>query len=200
LLSIKFTAFSILAALAVISLLSGSLGMIATVTRNTLPGDALFPLKVKLEHARLKSADDSIAQANLYLQFGGRRLSEIRYLLDQGRYADVALATSEFTRNIQRTLVIVRAQSNVDPGQASVLNSEVLFLLREYNEILTSNLAIIPANMQPTVVLWESALPSPAVVANDNDGIDVPGPFPTMTAMPLILPASTPTSLPASLP
>jgi hypothetical protein len=30
-------------------------------------------------------------------------------------------------------------------------------------------LAILPANIQPTVDLWESALPSRAVVANDDD-------------------------------
>jgi hypothetical protein len=99
---------------------------------------------------------------------------------------------------------IVKPLSAIDPVQASDLSSEVLSLLREYNGILASNLAVIPAHIQPTVELWESALPSPAAVANDDGarqeddhGIDVAGSFPTMTAMPIILPASTPTGLPA---
>ena len=116
----------------------GSLGML-TAAGNSHPGDTLFPLKMKLEDVRVRSADASTDQARLYLQFAGRRLSEMPYLLDQGRYADTVLATSEFARNIEQTSAIARDLSQFDPVQAAVLNSESLFLLRAYNDMLSSN-------------------------------------------------------------
>jgi hypothetical protein len=206
---IKLPVFSIFVALTVVSLLFGSVGMITTGTRNSLPGDALFPLKVKLENARLKSAEDSTDQARLYLHFAGRRLSEMQYLLDQGRYDDIALATSEFARNVQQTLGIVHTLSEKDPGQAAVLNSEILFLLGAYNDVLSRNLVSIPRNFQPTVEQSESGAPSPVAAGNgdngqgsrEDDGNDRnPAVLPTMTPMLIILATSTPISSPTNIP
>jgi len=125
-------------------LLFGDAGLTAYAAGNSLPGDALFPLKTKIEEAPVKLTDDSAAQARLYLQFARQRLSELQTLIDRGRYTDIALATGEFANNLQKALRVSESLSRTNPAQASALNSEVLVLLRDYS--VTPIIIILPAS------------------------------------------------------
>ena len=203
---IKFTVLPLLITFIVIAFLFSSVGIVTAVTGNSLPGDVLFPLKTKLENVRVKSTDNSTAQARLHLQFADRRLSEMRSLFEQGRYADITLATGEFTRNIQQTSGIVQNLSQVDPVQASALNGRVLVLLRGYSELLASNLVRIPVDIQPVVERVEST-PQSSLPQDDGDTIQsddgdnhsdvVPAIIPTMTPMIIILSTTTPANISA---
>jgi len=191
-----------------ISFLFGSVGITAYAADASLPGDALFPLKTKIEESQVSLTDDSVAQASLYLQSAERRLSEMQSLIDQGRYTDIALATSEFANNLQSALSVFESLSQTDPAQASALNSEILILLRDYNEILAQNVGSIPSDIQPVVEKTDTPSQPSANTGNDddyssgsedssNDGD--PAILPTMTPI-IILSTSTLTSLPASSP
>lgn len=185
--------------------LFGGVGITAYAAGSSLPGDTLFPLKTTVEKARVNLTDDSAVQASLYLQFAGRRLSEMQPLIDKGRYADFVLATSEFANNIQQASDVFRSLSQTDPAQASALKREILVLLRSYREILAQNLVSIPSDIQPVIENANVASPSPASNSDDDNhgGSGVlptiaPISSPTSTAIIIILPTSTPTSAPAS--
>jgi len=192
-----------------VSFLFGGVGITAYAAGNSLPGDALFPLKTNIEEAQVKLTDDSAAQARLYLQFARQRLSELQTLIDRGRYTDIALATGEFANNLQKALKVSESLSQTNPAQASALNSEILVLLRDYSEILAQNIISIPSDLRPVVERVD--IPSQPSVSNGNDddnssrGEDSsndsdPALLPTMTPIIIILPTSAPTSSPVSSP
>jgi len=207
---IKHITLSIFIALVVlISFLFGGIGITAHAASTSLPGDPLFPLKTKLEETQIKITDDSVVQARLYLQFAGRRLSEMQTLIDQGRSPDIALATSEFANNLQKALSVSDGLSQTDPVHASALNSEILVLLQDYNEILAQSLVSIPSDIQPVVERVDTpSQPSASNGSDDDnnssgeDSSNDSGPviLPTMTPIILVLSTGTSTSSPASSP
>ncbi len=60
-------------------------GVAVQASTDALPGQALYPLKVSLEDARLALADQE-TQLDLYLDFADRRLAEADRLLSTGAY------------------------------------------------------------------------------------------------------------------
>jgi hypothetical protein len=177
------------------SLLIALTGVIAHSASGSLPGDALFTLKMDLENVHVRLADSPDVRARLHLHFAGRRVSEFRSLLVRGRYADLALASGEFARNIEQASSEAAALSYMDPARGSALSSEVLVVLREYSLLLRQNIVNIPGDLKPVVERFEvDSQPS----SNGRNDVDVspgvPTPLPTMTPILLIFSTSTPVS------
>jgi hypothetical protein len=131
--------------------LFGGTGITAYAASSSLPGDGLYPLKTAMETTRAGLTFDSAAQARLYIEYAGRRLSEIQSLIDQGRYGDISQAASEFEKDLQRSLSAIESLSQTDPARAIGLSAEMIAILRGYNDILTQLLATVPADAQPAI-------------------------------------------------
>ena len=54
----------------------------ASAAGAALPGDALYPIKLDLEQARLSLTTNRVRQAELHLEFAQRRMDEITALTD----------------------------------------------------------------------------------------------------------------------
>lgn len=128
--------------------LFGGVGITAYAASSSLPGDTLYPLKTTMENARAELTADPAAQARLYLEFAGRRLSEIQSLISEGRYDDIPKATNEFERDIQQAVSAIESLSQTDRVRAVALSEETTAFLRYDNGMLFQMLTGIPADAQ----------------------------------------------------
>ena len=155
--------------------LFGGVGTTAYAANSSLPGDRLYSLKITIENVRAQLTADPAVQARLYLDFAARRLVEIQALINEGRFADIGQAASEFEREIQNVLDAAESLSQADPAQAVALKVEIAGALRSYSDILTQMLAGIPGEAQPAIRSAINASESPAglpdVNGDDDDNI-----------------------------
>ena len=131
--------------------LFGGVGITAYAASSSLPGDTLYPLKTTMENARAELTADPAAQARLYLEFAGRRLSEIQSLISEGRYGDIPRAAGEFERDIQKTVRAIESLSKSDPARTAAMSEEATTILREHSDTLIQMLAGIPGDAQLAV-------------------------------------------------
>jgi hypothetical protein len=181
------------------SLLLALTGVTAHVVDDSLPGDSLFMLKTEFENVHVGLADRPNVRARLHLQFASRRASEFNSLLVQGRYADLALASSEFARHIQQASSLARDMSHVDPSRESALHGEILVVIQGYSVLLAQHLGDIPGSIRPVVEKAE-IVPEPLISGSHLGTVNpgLPTPLPTMTPILLILSTRTPVSSLAS--
>jgi len=170
--------------------LYSGVGITVYAAASSLPGDAIYPLKTTFENARAGLTIDPAARARLYIDFAGRRLSEIQSLIDDDRYADISQAAYEFGREIQKALSAVESLSQTDPARAAALNAEISTILRKYSDILTKLLTGVPMDVQPVIRNAIDASQSAAGDGDDSDGNSTPRS--TETATPIIS-TTTPT-------
>lgn len=144
-------------------------GVTVHASSSSLPGDAIYPLKTMVENARVNLTIDSGSRARLYLDYAGRRLSEIRSLINEERYTDLARAAEEYERNILKALSAVDRLSQSDSARAASLRVEISAVLRAYTETLSQMLADLPADAQPAI---RRALHAMESIAGDNNEED----------------------------
>jgi hypothetical protein len=147
--------------------LFSGVGITVYAASSSLPGDIAYPLKTTFETTRASLTVDSAVRSRLYLDYAGRRLTEIQSLIDQRRYTDIAQAEDEFERDVRSALNVVENLSQSDPAQAATLNSEVVTVLRTYSDILTQMLTSAPADIQPILQNAIDALQS--AISDDDD-------------------------------
>jgi hypothetical protein len=126
----------------------GGVGIIAAAASSSLPGDAFYPLKTRIENARAGLIPNPAARARLYTEFAGRRLSEIQLLMDKGRYSDIAQATGEYEMDIQRAVNAIDGLSQTDPTQAVAVRAEIAAILRGYAGLLSQMSVGLPGDVQ----------------------------------------------------
>jgi hypothetical protein len=199
---------SLLAGFAVLIVLAmflfGGMGITAYAASSSLPGDALYSLKTTVENVRARLTPDLAARARLYTEFAGRRLLEMRTLVDEGRYEDLPRAANEFEGDLQKALNAIESLSQTDPGRAAELNAEIAVALRIYGDILNTMLAVIPSEMQPAIqkALNASQSAGRTLGGSDDDGIHDDDSFddeddPTPTLAPSQTPLVTGTTDPS---
>lgn len=181
--------------------LSGGVGITAYAASLSLPGDAMYPLKTTFENVRVNLTIDPASQARLYLDYAGRRLSDIESLIDQRRYADIARAVDEFEMDVQKALSAVQGLAQTDPARAAELNAEIATSLQADRDILTQMLPGVPPEVQATIQDAIRAVESATNEDDDDSGADMDDedaqgtstPTPTLSVTPESSATSTPT-------
>jgi len=82
-------------AIVVAALLVGG-GATAYAAQESMPGDALYPLKLGTEQARLVLSRSDTSKAELYLTFANRRVEEMATLAERGRPEKVNIAANGY--------------------------------------------------------------------------------------------------------
>jgi len=178
--------------------LYSGVGITVYAAASSLPGDAFYPLKTTLESARASLTVDSADRARLYVDFAGRRLTEIQSMIAEDRYADISQAASEFASDIQKALSAVESLSQTDPARAAALNAEISLILQKYSDVLTQLLTGLPADVQPAIQnAIDASRSATGEGKNDDDGNKNPTPTPVPTVTPII---STPTPASSATP
>ena len=79
----------------------------AYASRSSLPGDALYPIKLATEQAGMMLMGDVVARAERALSFANKRVREIEALAEKGRPQDLDLAVERYGYALNVTLVEV---------------------------------------------------------------------------------------------
>jgi hypothetical protein len=131
--------------LLVVALLFASTGTVYA-SAGALPGDALYPVKLTVEDARLfVAADDE--DVLLQIEFLGRRMDEMERLAALGRENDIEQAAQAFSGSVSaaaKSLGALGGKEN-QPGRAALLENALL----THSERLTALLETAPEQARP---------------------------------------------------
>jgi len=126
-------------------------GGVAYASQDSVPGDALYPVKLGTEQLRMLLPGEDSAKAKLALSFARRRVGEIVVLAETGRTQHMALAVEKYEDAV--IVVCARVEKMSDKGVAV---SDVLALIAETTERHLSALDtiydIVPLQTRPVVV------------------------------------------------
>jgi hypothetical protein len=138
--------------LVLVIVLLGGLGTTAAAAQNSLPGDALYSVKTKIEDTRLSLARDARDRAEMQMSFAEHRLTEISDLVEQGRFSEINVAILDFETQINNAIVELQIISQSDPAGAAVLAADITTALSRYAQTLSSLAARAPESVQSELV------------------------------------------------
>lgn len=168
-------AYIALALIIVVAMLSGGF-VTALAAGSALPGDALYPLKLEVERARLSLTADPERQAELYLQFAEKRLDEMNALAELGQYAALEQLAAQYNFNVAMALHKAQDLENRKPDQALRLRAQAaqaLGVLKHTVDMVISN---APPALQPVLQsAFERAAQATPPPGNANGNKGNPG-------------------------
>lgn len=180
-LGLQFILISIL----MIGLVIGA-GGVAVASRSSIPGDALYPMKIAAENAQLALTPGQVGEAQLYIEFSQHRLQEVQELVLEGKYQYIPQTVSEFNRQVgQATQLLKIVAEENDPRVASLAVLLKNNLVHQSQMLAVLNGAI-PDGVKPDFELLNS------VVA---DGISMAEEV--INSVPLPPASTTPSEVPA---
>jgi hypothetical protein len=183
------------AALAILGLALLGGGAAAYASNDALPGEALYPVKLWIESARLATAGAAEA-STLRVEFAERRLAEAEALTRLGRAAQAEDALAAYARGMQNALDRARLLND-----ASAVRALAESLAQDLNRVesLSAQLSVeaLTSVELTHVVLDESVLLAVQLGANALPIVHTPPPSPTPPAT--RTPRIDPTTLPATL-
>jgi hypothetical protein len=123
----------------VFGLLTATLG-VASASASSLPGDALYSVKIGLENVRLALTFSPERELRLISRFSEERTNEMAALTGKGRYQDLELAAAQYSRTLERMLSLREAHlSSGDMVAVSaldgILSQQVETLLRVQDQV-----------------------------------------------------------------
>lgn len=124
--------------------LFGGAAATAYASQVALPGDALYPVKTRLEQTQASFSRDDSTRAKMYMSFAERRLDEITLLIAEGRVNDIEEATDEFEYYVAKAMEALQSVVMSDPDKASELTQEIFTALQRYSQALNDMAAQLP--------------------------------------------------------
>jgi hypothetical protein len=118
----------------------------AYAAESTLPGDALYPVKLGLEEARLALSLTVAGDASLAASFADRRLAEIETLTARGRWVDAGRALGAYPTFVDE---LVRLEAQItDADKAARIEAQ----LARHLEVLERVRGQAPESAQPALL------------------------------------------------
>jgi hypothetical protein len=143
-----FLAYKILAAVtAIVMGTTAAGGGVAFAAANSLPGDALYPVKLFIEDTRLSLISDPTLQAELTLDFADERALEMQGLIAQGKPVPV----EAIARMAQHTEQVMFRVAQAQPEEVPGLLERVMERTRAQERVLEQVRALAPAEAQPAL-------------------------------------------------
>jgi len=101
-------------------------GGIAYAAQDSLPGDALYTVKLGTEQLRMIWPGDDVAKAQLTLSFAERRVEEMETLVERERLQDLDLAVEKYDYAMNMTLTRMERARNkgLDTGNVTAVVAE----------------------------------------------------------------------------
>jgi hypothetical protein len=118
---------------------------------SALPGDALYPLKLDVEQARLALTANLASQAELHLEFAQNRLEELDALATLGQYDRVASLAGQVNQQITLAVAAAKRLSDRDPELALSLQGQAQKTLDQFKENMDAVIIIAPPSIQPAL-------------------------------------------------
>jgi len=133
-------------ALALVALGGGT----AYASQASLPGDALYPVKLGTEQAEMMLPGDAIARAERALSFADRRVEEMSALAEKGRSEDLGLAVEKYGYVLNMALARTRMAGDAGPaaGNTTALVAEAT---ARHLSVLDSVYDMVPPEAQEAI-------------------------------------------------
>jgi len=114
----------------------------AYASQSSLPGDALYTLKLATEQAGMMLLRDDTARAERALSFVERRIGEMEVLAEEGRSQDLDLAVQKYGYALNMAISMMERVSDIGPvtgnitAQVAEATSRHLFVLDEIWDVV----------------------------------------------------------------
>ena len=92
----------------------------AYASQSSLPGDALYPLKLATEQAGMMLLRDDTTRAERALSFVERRIGEMEVLAEEGRSQDLDLAVQKYGYALNMALSMMEQASDMGPATGNI--------------------------------------------------------------------------------
>jgi hypothetical protein len=139
--------FQMLAILLVVIFLGTGIGA-AYASGDTLPGEALYPIKRTVENLRLLLTFDDAHEARLQIEFAQRRIGEMKILAEMGQHEDIQDLVESYQsllNGTNETLRVMVLEGDQRTEEIGALVEEALF----YDAIILSGIKeFVPAETQ----------------------------------------------------
>jgi CRISPR/Cas system CSM-associated protein Csm2 small subunit len=111
-------------------------GSLVSESKNALPGDRLYSLKLTLEGLALATSINQVNEAELQVRHVKARLEEIRALIVEGSFEEAAQTASDLETQVQETKNLLDEVADQDPYQAFTLYQELALILERQQPLL----------------------------------------------------------------
>lgn len=98
------------------------------VSQNSLPGDALYPVRMAIEKATANLTEDSGLAS---IETAQRRLEDLKRVVDENRVRNLSTATEEFTRSVADVSRSLKALVEQEPAKALQASRELVQLQKD---------------------------------------------------------------------
>ena len=154
-------------------------GTLVSESKNALPGDRLYGMKLTLEGLALATSITQASDAEIQIRHVQERFQEIRALIDEGRLEQVAETVSELEDQVEEAKITLSIFATQDRNQA--------FDLAEYLSLILANqrnfFFLYSQNAPPSISLPINKI---LVLSDNNNDVDkvFVVTFPTPTSLP----------------
>lgn len=126
-------------------------GTVVSASHQSLPGDDLYTIKRTLEQFALATTFDEAKDAELHISFVRQRLTEVRTLIVEGRYDDVARTVSDYEEQVSQTIEMIDALATQDVYRALELAHELEAILAQQRFVMTGLSRTVPDSVYPAI-------------------------------------------------
>jgi len=139
---------------AIVLVLSAVGGGTAYASQWSLPGDALYSIKLGTEQVRMALPGDDAARAERALGFADRRVEEIVDLAAQGRVHDLGLAAEKYENALNMTMTRIQTASAARLAAGNVtgnVTARVAEATLKHLEVLLEVFEQVPEDAKPAI-------------------------------------------------
>jgi hypothetical protein len=141
---------------------------VALASRNSLPGEGLYPVKLAQERVRLLLSFSAEKDAQLHAEFAQERLSEIQALVLKGRYQYLGGTFARYEQEVSQSVDSLRLAAKNNLSVAGTLAAELAQVLSRQTHALSALSGNVPPANQDQV---ENALAITIISAQTVDDI-----------------------------
>ena len=136
--------------IAIVLALSAVGGGTAYASQASLPGDALYPIKLGTEQVRMMLPGDDVAKAERALSFAERRVDEMEALAKEGRPEDMALAVEKYDDALNKVLARMELAGN-GTSAAGNITTLVAEATAKHLSVLDTVYDMVPDQAKPAI-------------------------------------------------
>jgi hypothetical protein len=176
-------------------------GTLVSASQKSIPGDGLYRVKLTLEQIALATSLDDKSDAELQIQMVENRFTELQALIVEERFEEVAETVEESSKQISKTLEIIKTVSEENRFLAADLASQLDGILDEQRSILLVLSRNAPLTVNANIYrVWASSGIVKLTAENIANIVPPPPPAPPPTKIPTVAPTSTPRPRPTLAP
>jgi len=137
--------------IAIVLALSALGGGTVYAAQDSLPGDALYPVKLGVERITMMLRGDDVARSERALNFADKRVREMVALTEMGRPEDLNLTVEKYCYALNMSMARMEAALGKGKSQAGDIATLVAGATTEHLSILDGLYDMVPDEAKPAI-------------------------------------------------